>query len=175
MEKPENFIRNELGQIFTIKQKSIGPPTQYLGNKVSKVDLANGSTAWSFSSSQYIQNAVKNVEEYLDKKGEKLTPRAKSPWPSNYRPEIDITPELSHEKSAYYQSLIGILRWIVELGRIDICMETSALASMMAMLREGHLKAVLQMFSFLKSKHNGVMVFDASEPDIDETQFKTED
>ena len=27
MEKPENFIRNELGSRFTVKEKWIGPPT----------------------------------------------------------------------------------------------------------------------------------------------------
>ena len=38
-------------------------------------------------------------------------------------------------------------------------METSALASMMALPREGHLDAVFHMFAFLKRKHNGVMSF----------------
>ena len=76
---------------------------------------------------------------------------------------------------SYYQSLIGVLRWIVELGRADIVMETSALASMMALPREGHLTAVFHMFAFLEGKHNGVMVFDHTEPDIDESKFPNED
>ena len=114
--EPKKFIKDELGKLFTIKEKSIGPPTQYLGNKVSHVDLDTGVSAWSFSSSQYIQNAVKNIEETLAMKGEKLLHRAKAPWPSNYMPETDITPMLSPESATYYQSLIGILRWIVELG-----------------------------------------------------------
>ena len=175
MEEPERFIRHELGIRFTVKEKSIGPPSQYLGNKVSTVNLDNGATCWSFSSSQYIQNAVANVEDYLMKQGEKSLPRSKSPWPSNYRPEIDVSPELSPGQASYYQSLIGILRWIVELGRADICMETSAMASMMALPREGHLRVLFHMFAFLKTKHNGVMVFDPTEPDIDEDQFRLED
>ena len=142
---------------------------------MSQVTLENGKKCWSFSSSQYTQNAVKNVEEHLDKTGEKLPNRVRSPWPSNYRPESDVTPELPPIKAAYFQSLIGVLRWIVELGRADIAMETSALASMMALPRVGHLKTVYYMFAFLKSKHNGVMVFDPTEPDIDKTQFPTED
>ena len=83
--------------------------------------------AWSFSSSQYVQNTVKNVEEYLTKRQSKLPTRAKSPWTSNYSPEIDITPELRPTEAAYFQSLIGVLRWIVELGQADITMEVSAL------------------------------------------------
>ena len=85
MEDPEAFLRNEIGEMFTVKEKSIGPPLQYLGNKVSHIELDTGVKCWSFSSSQYVQNAVANVEDYLVKTGcPKLKPRCKSPWPSNY-------------------------------------------------------------------------------------------
>ena len=175
MEEPEKYLRNELGSYFTIKEKSIGPPKQYLGNKVSKVQLLNGIECWSFSSSQYIQNAVSNVEKYLENKGLALPQLCKSPWATDYRPETDTSPELAPHAIAYYQSLIGVLRWIVELGRGDICMEVSALSSMMAMPREGHLDQLFRIFAFLKHKHNGVMVFDPSEPTIDDSAFSNED
>jgi len=115
MEEPERYIREELGSDFTVKEKLIGPPTEYLGNKVSLVELDTGVQAWSFSSSQYVQNAVKNVEEYLTKRQSKLPTQAKSLWTSNYCPETDITPELQPTEAAYFQSLIGVSRWIVEL------------------------------------------------------------
>ena len=54
-------------------------------------------------------------------------------------------------------------------------MENSALASMMALPREGHLDAVFRMFAFLKCKHNGVMIFDLTEPEIDINKFPRED
>jgi hypothetical protein len=38
----------------------------------------------------------------------------------------------------------------IELGRIDIVTEVSMLASQMALPREGHLVAVLRIFSYLK-------------------------
>ena len=175
MENPKEFLLNEFGKRFKLKETSIAPPTQYLGNKVSQVTLENGTKCWSFSSSQYIQNAVKNVEKHLANKDEKLPSRVKSPWSTGYRPETDISPELTASDAAYFQSLIGVLRWIVELNRIDITMETSAMASMMALPREGHLTQLYHMFSFLKSKHNAVMVFDPSEPDINESLFTDED
>ena len=52
----------------------------------------------------------------------KMPSRAETPLTSNYRPEIDVSRELlSPTDAAYYQSLIGILRWgMVELGRVDI-------------------------------------------------------
>ena len=37
-----------------------------------------------------------------------------------YRPELDMTRLLPDEQANYYQNLIGVLRWAVELGRIDI-------------------------------------------------------
>ena len=54
-------------------------------------------------------------------------------------------------------------------------METSAIASMMALPRDGHLDAVFHMFAFLKRKHNGVIVFDPIEPEIDINKFTCED
>jgi hypothetical protein len=111
-----------------VQPNSIGKPTQYLGNKVSYVQLENGRNAWSFSSSQYVQSAVKNVEEHLSRQGRSLPLRVKSCWTSNYPPaETDLLQELSPADASYYQSLIGILRWITELGRVDITMERFAL------------------------------------------------
>ena len=77
-------------------------------------------------------------------------------------PELDITHELNKTLLAYYQSLIGILYWIVELGRIDICLEVLMMSSHLALPREGHLKNVLQIFGYLKKHHNAELVFDLS-------------
>ena len=41
----------------------------------------------------------------------------------------------------------------------------------MAFPREGHLDVVFYMFAFLKRKHNGVIVFDPTEPEIDINKF----
>ena len=77
--------------------------------------VENGSSA-SHDGQTHAQNAVGNVEDYLRKHGKKLPKGVKSPLKSNYRPETDVTPELDPSSAAYYQLLIGILRWIVELG-----------------------------------------------------------
>ena len=171
----ENILRKEIGKYFYVKEGSVGPPSIYLGNKVSKVTLDNGQEAWSFSSSQYVQAAVSNVEEYLKKRGQSLPAKAPAPFATGYRPEIDVTDELNMTDAAYYQSLIGILRWIVELGRADITVEASMMASCMAMPRRGHLEQLYHMFAFLRKKHNSEMVFDPTEPEIDEASFEQQD
>eukprot|EP00957_Ditylum_brightwellii_P077445 5884337-Ditylum_brightwellii.AAC.1 len=65
--------------------------------------------------------------------------KAKMPMRESYRPELDVILALSPIDSAYYQSLIGMLRWMVGLGRIAICLEVSMMSSHIAMSREGHM------------------------------------
>ena len=38
--------------------------------------------------------------------------------------------------ATYFMQLVGVLRWMCELGQIDICTEVSMLSSYSAMLRE---------------------------------------
>ena len=117
----ERVLRDEIGKFFELKPESIGPPDIYLGGQMRlRDDLDNGVKAWAFGSAQYVKAAVKNVEEHLQKKGKVLPARAKSPLSNGYRPEIDISAELTPEDASYYQSLIGVLRWMVELGRVDV-------------------------------------------------------
>jgi hypothetical protein len=47
---------------------------------------------------------------------------------------------------------VGILRWCIELGIIDICNALGGFSSYLACPRIGHMEAVLQVFSYL-SKH----------------------
>jgi len=92
-----------------------------------------------------------------------------------YHPEIDVTPKLSSIEASYYQSLIGIIRWIVELGRINITFEASVMASCMALPRRGHLDQLYHMFGYLRNNHNTELVFDPTEPEIDKSAFVTEE
>ena len=83
-----------------------------------------------------------------------------------------MTPELDAEQSSFYQSQIGVLRWMVEIGRVDIITDVSELSSHLALPREGHLEAVFHMFAYLEKKHNARIVFDPTYPEIDMSVFK---
>lgn len=110
--------------------------------------------------------------EYLDKeenKRWKLPAKAETPMTTSYRPELDVSPELGPKEASYYQSLIGILRWIVELGRVDICLEVSMLSSHLALLREGHIEQMFHIFAYLKRYQNDELVYDPSDPVIDKS------
>ena len=115
-----------------------------------KVELNNGVHAWAFSSSIYVTEAVKNVERQLEKTGFKLPRKAETPLQTSYRPKIDTTPELIPTDAAYYQSLIGMLRWMVEIGRVDICLEVSMMSSHLVLPREGYLEQLYHIFARIK-------------------------
>ena len=139
--------------------------------------LPNGVQAWGVSSSKYVQEAVANVSRSLVDRnvGKQLRQRAASPWPTDYAPELDESEELSPELANYYQHLIGVLHWIVELGRVDIITEVSMLSSYLANPRDGHLDAALHVYSYLKSKHNARLVLDPTYPEIDRSKFMKRD
>jgi hypothetical protein len=151
-------------------------PDFYLGAKFKKVFVEkHGVWAYSLSPSKYVNENIRLVEEYLSEKyGQKLRHGKRlgsAPFPNGYRAETDLSEELPAEEASYYHSQIGILRWMVELGRIDIITEVSMLASHLALPRRGHLEAVFAVYAFLKNKHNSTMVFDPSYPEIDEGVF----
>ena len=174
----ESILQNKIGRYFELKEVLIGLPKIYLGAVIRKAKLDNGVDASAASSSQYVQAAVRNVEEYIEKshhKQWKIPNKAETPMRSTYRPELDVSEELSLSDASYYQSLIGILQWIVELGRVDVCLEVSMMSSHLALPRKGHMEQVMQIFGYLKKYHNAELVFDPSDPTINEQDFERRD
>ena len=163
-----------LDRYFQLKEGSIGYLDLYLGVKLHKVTLPNGIQAWSTSPSKYIQEAVKNVDNYLHTNcgGMKLAKRANAPFSRDYAPELDISPELDPKRANYYQSLMGVLQWMVDIGRVDMITEVSMMASQLAMPREENLECLYHFFAYLSIKHNSRMVFDPTYPNIDMNHFK---
>eukprot|EP00956_Cyclotella_meneghiniana_P027178 scaffold60433_cov44-Cyclotella_meneghiniana.AAC.4 len=167
-------VMDQVNEHLPLKPDSIGPPKFYLGAKLSKVEYeGDGSHAWALSPTKYVREAVKNVETYLQDKLQDyyLVKDAPNPFPVDYSPDDDVSPTLEPEVANYYMQLIGILRWMCEIGRLDICTETSMLSSYSAMPREGHLKAALHIFAYLRAHPNTRLVFDAKEPSFAKGQF----
>src|SRR6056300_532251 len=55
---------------------------------------------------------------------------------------------------------IGILRWLVELGRIDVAAEVSMMSAYNAMPRMGHFHAVLHVFAYLENNLDWELAMD---------------
>ena len=71
-----------------------------------------------------------------------------------------------------FLQLVGILRWAVELGRVDILYELSILSQYQACPRIGHLEIDYHIFAYMKSHPDmGRLVYDSTTPKIDESVF----
>ena len=158
---------------FKLKDDKIEAPDVYLGAGLAKMTVGSGEgiECWTMSADKYVDAAVKNVEESLARIGLRLPTNANTPLPSEYRPEMETSAELKSDGVQTYQELIGVLRWAVELGRVDILLEASLMSTYMAMPREGHLQMLYRMFAYLKT-NSRKLGFDPRHPCINEKRFK---
>ena len=165
--KPKEIL-DKLNQFCVIKSSSIMEPKTYLGADITKYQLPDdpAKTRWAISSDTYVKEALKNVKKYLADRGKQLKAKPSGALPTNYRPELDDSPYCDQESATYYMQQIGILRWAVELGRIDICCEVSMLSSYTAAPREGHLEGIFHIYAYLESHNRSKMVMDDSYPDL---------
>jgi hypothetical protein len=142
------LIISSIDKQFKIKEGSDGEPSQYLRAAISRYQFEDGTWAWAISSDTYIKSAIANIEDFLKKRKEKpLKTKTSCVLPSGWKPEVDVTDLLSDEDASFYQSQIEVLRWAVELGRIDLATEVSMLAAFSTAPRQGHLAAVLHVWS----------------------------
>jgi hypothetical protein len=156
----------QIQKILRFKNDRIAPPDFYLGARIEMKTL-NGIKIWTMSSRDYIKAAVRNIEEALRKKNQKLPGRATTPMTSDYSPELDSTSELKENDITTFQECIGILRWAIEIGRVDILTEVSMLSAYQASPRQGHLEQVYHIFAYLKYKPKLTLYFDPLLPNLE--------
>ena len=123
----------------------------------------------------YVREALRIVKARLmtpevKKFGIQMQPSKKSgsmPFTSqSCRPELDNSEYCDDDMHTLFQNFIGMLRWMCELGRIDILHETSLLSQYLAQPRIGHLKQVLNIFHYLDQHNRSWMVMDPTRFDI---------
>ena len=161
---------------FTLKPDSIEIPKMYLGAEIGKVQYADGSYAWTMSPDSYIKKIIANIKKRLEKEdlrfNKKLSdPAISAPQPFSsvkYRPELDTSVECSPDQITLYQNIIGILRWIVELGRIDIAFEVSLLSRYLVQPRTGHLVQALHIVKYLDIHSKNDLAFDPAVHDVED-------
>ena len=169
------IIMDYMASRYTLKPGSVMEPTTYLGSQISKFRIEGSEDPdkprWAMSAETYVKQAVADVETELDKVDQRLPTRVTTPMSQGYRPELDQSRELDPTRGQYYQSLIGVLCWICELGRLDIMVPISMLSRYVVSPREGHLQQVFHVFAYMKHHKRSRMVFDDSEPVFDEGAF----
>jgi len=151
-------------------------PSDYLGATIKQWSIPNETQkVWSMSCTQYLKEAIKNVELELAKSNYVLKGKPSTPMQAGYRPELDVSPVLGPKQANYYQSIIGVLRWAVELGRIDINVDMALLSSYLAQPHIGHLEQALHIFCYLKHHLNAHLVFDPNYVSWDRAGFQEHD
>ena len=171
--EPKRWI-GTLGEIYRLRD--VGTPTKFLGSNIKRWTYVNGEghlkNCWALGSETYVKEACKVVEMQMKCHDLKYpsTRRhgANSPFSStSYRPELNSSPFCNDELTNVYQNMVGVLRWIIELGRIDIQLETSLLSQYLAQPRQGHLSQACNIFRYLKSRYQkGHVVMDPTLWDI---------
>ena len=156
---------------FKLKDDKIEAPEIYLGAQLGRM-VVDEVECWTMSAEKYVDASVKNVEESLAKRGLRLPTKVYTPLASDYRPELETSAELKSDGIQLYQQLIGVLRWAVELGRVDILLEASLMSTYMAMPRKGHLQQLYRMFAYLKMNSKRKIAFDPQHPRISEKMFQ---
>ena len=152
---------DEINGYFLLKPESVGEPSTYLGGQISKYYIdGDPKHKWAYGSEKYIKEALRVIKKKLDERGMSLKLKARSVLPSGYKPELDATDTLDSDDASFYMQAIGILRWIVELGRVDICCEVSMMAAYNACPRVGHMESVMHIFSYLSCHERSRLVFD---------------
>lgn len=82
---------------------------------------------------------------------------------------------LGKDDTQLYQSYVGILRWAVELGRIDLAHVTGIMAQFAACPRSGHLSILLRVFAYCKKHMESKLVFDPHINEYNDIQWMEED
>jgi hypothetical protein len=88
-----------------------------------------------------------------------------SPLEHGDHPEIDDSKELELDDIKNYQSLIGSLQWVIQIGRFDITTAIMTLSSFRANPRQGHLDRVKQIYGYLAKYRNATIRVRTDEPD----------
>ena len=86
-----------------------------------------------------------------------------------YAPELDESPILDPSLVSYHQSQIGVFRWMVELGQLDINTEVLMLASCLDFLWGGYLESKSHVYGYLSANDNTSLALDPSSPYIEKS------
>ena len=178
--KPDKYL-DLIGRDFRLKTTP-EPPKMYLGGDISKFnipDSENNISCWAMSGDSHIRKALEVVESVMAKDGVRFRASNKCathPFSTqSYRPELDTTEYCDEHQTKLFQSFVGILRWLCELGRVDILTETSVLSHHLVSPRVGHLHQVLHIFKYLKDHKRSKLVFDPSYINISDNDLPIEE
>jgi len=100
---------------------------------------------------------------------------AHSPLINGDHPELDTSDLLSEDNQKVYQSLIGALQWVIQIGRFDITTAVMTLSQFRAMPRQGHLDRVKRIHGYLSKMRHATIKIRTNTPDYSAIPVKMYD
>ena len=171
------FGKDPLATIEELKRdyilKGVGAPEYYLGGNIEELEPTwhDEGVKTALSAKTYVENVVRKYEELFG--NENGFRQFRSPMDSTYHAESDDSPFLDAKNHSVFRALIGSANWAITLGRFDIAFATNCLARFSMQPREGHLKAAIRIFGYLKKFSKGRIIMDSAYPD--HSKYPTED
>ena len=89
-----------------------------------------------------------------------------------YCPELNASLELDPDAVSYDLTIVGVLRWMIELGRIDMIAKMSLLSSHVALPAKEHLEAAVHAMTHVGQRYHSRLLYDPFYPEIDHSDFK---
>jgi hypothetical protein len=84
---------------------------------------------------KYIQKMINSYEQMFGSKPKQYL----SPLDHGDHPEIHTSKELELEDIKRFQSMVGALQWVIQIGRFDVATAVTTLSSFRSNPRQGHL------------------------------------
>ena len=97
--------------------------------------------------------------------------KAENPFKKGYDTKLDSSRELDPDAASYYLNIMNVLRWMIELGRIDIITKVSLLSSHVALPTEGHFNELIHVVAHVGQRYYSRLVYDLSYRKIDHNVF----
>ena len=160
--QPRRFM-DQIKARFLVKPESIETPKRYLGMDCKQT----GEGVWILSLTHYLQEFLKVSTKLLDEIDLKIPTRGSHPFSNvKYRPELDTSIFCNDKQVRVFQQILGMLRWLIELGRMDVLLETTLLASFLMSPRIGHLMQLANVVAYLKKHQRSSIIMDPAKLDL---------
>ena len=89
-----------------------------------------------------------------------------SPITKGDHPELDTTELLDKEGIKIYQSQVGTLQWVVQIGRVDVATAVMTMSRFRAAPRQGHMDRIHRIHGYISKMHHAVIRMRVDEPDF---------
>ena len=121
---------NRVLLFLTFKNNLVAPPKTYIGAQVTLTfHSIKNRQIWTMASTEFLKAAIQTIET---NENLQLLKKCYTPLSSGYHPEADASRELSPTQITYFQEIIDILCWNIEIRRVNVLFEVSSLSAYQA-------------------------------------------